>query len=411
MTRKAELNIYLDAQLLSQFKDLCDQKNLSLTQGISNYMRACVSTQQLIQEKDLNQTPIDPAKIIDESKTAIVEKQKTPKTASVKTEIEKDIERLIDQRIKASLNQPTNTATSKVIAEKAPTVLIVENSITVRELVSLSFSKGGYRVKKASDGQQAWELLKSGLACDLILCDIEMPVMDGLELLSRITKDKELSKIPVAMLTFMSEEKYQQQAAKLGASGYFIKPYKEKELLAAAQRMLNGEKLMASAAKALPEKPVAARKIAPSYQKSVSPKIHCRPRVLIVDDSIVIREMVSMSFSKTGYKVEQARDGQEAWELLRSGLPCDLIICDIEMPRMNGLEFLSRVQEHPELASIPVAMLTSRGSQKMKQIATQRGAKAYFVKPYIEKILMDAAQKLLNGEVLLKETSNQLSII
>ena len=78
---------------------------------------------------------------------------------------------------------------------------------------------------------------------------------------------------------------------------------------------------------------------------------------------------------------------------------------------MNGLEFLSRVQEDSELASIPVAMLTSRGSQKMKQIAAQRGAKAYFVKPYIEKILMDAAQKLLNGEVLLKETSNQLSII
>ena len=411
MTRKAELNIYLDAQLLSQFKDLCDRENLSLTQGLSNYMLACVDTQKLIKEKDLNQTPIQLAKIIDESKTAIVEKQKTPKTPAIKSEIEQDIERLIDERIKASLSQPTTTATSKVTVQKAPTVLIVENSITVRELVALSFSKGGYRVKKANDGQQAWELLKSGLACDLILSDIEMPVMDGLELLSRITKDKELSKIPVAMLTFMGEEKYQQQAAKLGASGYFIKPYKEKELLAAAQRMLNGEKLMTLAAQALPEKPSASKEVVPSYKKSVPPKIHCRPRVLIVDDSIVIREMVSMSFTKTGYKVEQARDGQEAWELLRSGLPCDLIICDIEMPRMNGLEFLSRVQEHPELASIPVAMLTSRGSQKMKQIATQRGAKAYFVKPYIEKILMDAAQKLLNGEVLLKETSNQLSII
>ena len=65
------------------------------------------------------------------------------------------------------------------------------------------------------------------------------------------------------------------------------------------------------------------------------------PTVLIVDDSITVRELLSMSFSKVGYRVEQARDGQEAWDKLRSGLPCDLVFCDIEMPRMDGLELLS----------------------------------------------------------------------
>ena len=59
------------------------------------------------------------------------------------------------------------------------------------------------------------------------------------------------------------------------------------------------------------------------------------PTVLIVDDSITVRELLSMSFNKVGYRVEQARDGQEAWDKLRSGLPCDLVFCDIEMPRMD----------------------------------------------------------------------------
>jgi len=58
--------------------------------------------------------------------------------------------------------------------------------------------------------------------------------------------------------------------------------------------------------------------------------------VLIVDDSITVRELLSLSFIKAGYRVEQARDGQEAWEKLRGGLPCDIVFCDIEMPRMKG---------------------------------------------------------------------------
>jgi chemotaxis protein histidine kinase CheA/CheY-like chemotaxis protein len=124
------------------------------------------------------------------------------------------------------------------------------------------------------------------------------------------------------------------------------------------------------------------------------------PTVLIVDDSITVRELLSMTFNKVGYRVEQARDGQEAWEKLRSGLPCDLVFCDIEMPRMDGLELLSRIQKDPSLAHMPIAMLTSRGADRHRQMAIQLGAKGYFTKPYLEEALLDAAQRMLKGEVL-----------
>ena len=121
------------------------------------------------------------------------------------------------------------------------------------------------------------------------------------------------------------------------------------------------------------------------------------PNVLIVDDSITVRELLSVTFNKVGYRVEQARDGQEALAKLRSGLPCDLVFCDIEMPRMDGLELLSRMQQDPILRQIPVAMLTSRGADRHRQMALDLGAKAYFTKPYLEEVLLEAAQQMLTG--------------
>jgi chemosensory pili system protein ChpA (sensor histidine kinase/response regulator) len=123
--------------------------------------------------------------------------------------------------------------------------------------------------------------------------------------------------------------------------------------------------------------------------------------VLIVDDSITVRELLSLSFSKAGYRVEQARDGQEAWEKLRGGLPCDIVFCDIEMPRMNGLELLYNLQKDPRLASIPVALLTSRGAERHRQVAATLGASGYFTKPYTERDLLSAAERMIAGEVLL----------
>ena len=125
------------------------------------------------------------------------------------------------------------------------------------------------------------------------------------------------------------------------------------------------------------------------------------PMVLIVDDSITVRELLSMTFSKSGYRVEQARDGQEAWEKLRSGLPCDIVFCDIEMPRMTGLELLEKLQRDTTLNQLPIAMLTSRGADRHRQMAIQLGARGYFTKPYLEEALLEAASRMLKGEVLI----------
>lgn len=287
-----------------------------------------------------------------------------------------------------------------------PTVLIVDDSITVRELLSLSFKKAGFRVEQARDGQEAWDQLKSGLPCDLVFCDIEMPRKNGLELLSELQADEELSSIPVALLTSRGADRHRKVAAKLGATGYFTKPYTEKDILDAANRMLNGEVLLPGSTRQTNSILSRFKKARGNFSEEAPTIVRSNPgtlrsTVLIIDDSVMVREMLSMTFKKADYHTETARDGQDAWEKLKSGLPCDLILCDIEMPRMNGLELLERIQEDANLSRIPVAMITSRGAQKMQRMAAEKGAKGYFVKPYIEETLLEASQRLIRGEVLL----------
>ena len=276
--------------------------------------------------------------------------------------------------------------------QQEPMVLVVDDSITVRELLTMSFNKLGYRVEQARDGQEAWDKLRGGLVCDMIFSDIEMPRMNGLELLSNLHQDSTLKSIPVAMLTSRGADKHRQIASDLGAKAYLTKPYTEKDLMDVAQHLIDINRANKEAESAT----VSLNRV------NSETDFKDAPLVLIIDDSVTVRELLSMSFKKAGYRVEQARDGQEAWEKLSDGMECDIAFCDIEMPRMNGLELLSQLQKDEKLASLPIAMLTSRGAQKMRNIAASRGANGYFVKPYVEEDLLKAAQRMMNGEMLIE---------
>ncbi len=117
--------------------------------------------------------------------------------------------------------------------------------------------------------------------------------------------------------------------------------------------------------------------------------------ILIVDDSINVRRFLALTLEKVGYQVEQAKDGQDAIEKLQTGLRVQAVICDIEMPRVDGYGFLGRVKSNPDFKAIPVAMLTSRSSDKHRQLAIQLGARAYFSKPYNEQELLRTLEEII----------------
>ena len=119
------------------------------------------------------------------------------------------------------------------------------------------------------------------------------------------------------------------------------------------------------------------------------------PTILVVDDSINVRRYLSLTLEKAGYQVEQAKDGQEAVDKLVGGLTVQAVICDLEMPRLNGYGVLEEIKERPEFADLPIAMLTSRSNEKHKKLAMNLGAAAYFSKPYDEKELLNKLSELL----------------
>jgi chemosensory pili system protein ChpA (sensor histidine kinase/response regulator) len=117
--------------------------------------------------------------------------------------------------------------------------------------------------------------------------------------------------------------------------------------------------------------------------------------ILIVDDSINVRRFLALTLERAGFRVEQAKDGQDALEKLQRGLNVQAVICDVEMPRLDGFGFLAKVKTEPRLEHLPIAMLTSRGGEKHRQLAFSLGATAYFSKPYNEQLLLRQLDQLI----------------
>ncbi|MBW4694890.1 MAG: response regulator [Lyngbya sp. HA4199-MV5] len=122
-------------------------------------------------------------------------------------------------------------------------------------------------------------------------------------------------------------------------------------------------------------------------------------RILIIDDSINVRRFLALTLEKAGYRVEQAKDGQDAIEKLQAGLSVQAVICDIEMPRLDGYGFLTKVKSNPSLMHLPVTMLTSRSGDKHRQLAMNLGATAYFSKPYNEHDLLQTLERVIGAGV------------
>jgi chemosensory pili system protein ChpA (sensor histidine kinase/response regulator) len=111
--------------------------------------------------------------------------------------------------------------------------------------------------------------------------------------------------------------------------------------------------------------------------------------VMVVDDSPSVRRVVSRMIERAGWKPLPAKDGLDALEIIADlDEPPDLILLDIEMPRMDGYEFLSSLRSQHSYRHIPVVVLTSRASEKHRRKAFDLGANQYVIKPYQEESLL-----------------------
>lgn len=142
------------------------------------------------------------------------------------------------------------------------------------------------------------------------------------------------------------------------------------------------------------------REIAPAATKAVVRRLRRQapavqlPRVMVVDDSLSARRSLSRLMQDMGYEVQTALDGIEAVEHMEQDRP-DVILADLEMPRMNGLELTAHIRSRDEFQSIPVIMITSRSTEKHRHQAERVGVNHYITKPYQEEDLAELVRQQL----------------
>lgn len=120
-------------------------------------------------------------------------------------------------------------------------------------------------------------------------------------------------------------------------------------------------------------------------------------KILVVDDSPTVRKHVEQALAGSGYAVIEAADGVEGSETLASDDQIGLVILDVNMPRMGGLEMLEKVKANGAHASLPIIMLTTEGGKGMIERAKAAGARGWVVKPFKPELLMSAVTKLLGA--------------
>ncbi|MYM87951.1 response regulator [Rugamonas sp. FT82W] len=118
--------------------------------------------------------------------------------------------------------------------------------------------------------------------------------------------------------------------------------------------------------------------------------------IMVVDDSLTVRRVTQRLLEREGYNVALAKDGVDALEQLQGARP-DLMLVDIEMPRMDGFDLTRNVRGDERTKDIPIIMITSRSADKHRNYALQLGVNAYFGKPFQEPLLLDAIEGLLKG--------------
>jgi chemosensory pili system protein ChpA (sensor histidine kinase/response regulator) len=126
------------------------------------------------------------------------------------------------------------------------------------------------------------------------------------------------------------------------------------------------------------------------------PQESTEPTIMVVDDSITIRKVTSRMLERNGMKVMAATDGVDATNQLQEEIP-DLMLLDIEMPRMDGFELATYMRNDSRLKDIPIIMITSRTGAKHKERAKQIGVEQYLGKPYQEEELMNNINTLLEA--------------
>lgn len=201
-------------------------------------------------------------------------------------------------------------------------VLVIDNDPVIQDLMMWALYREGYAFFAAYNGidgiNRAKELLPG-----IIILDIDMPGMDGWEVLTKLKADPKLSSIPVIILSMVDDK---MQGYSLGTAEYLLKPVDRNQLGAVLKK----------------------------YRNESNPN-----RILLVEDDPEQRNLLRAVLEAKGFRVDEAENGKKGLDKISKNPP-DVILLDLMMPEMDGFEFLNKLRANPEWASMPVIVVSAK---------------------------------------------------
>ena len=231
------------------------------------------------------------------------------------------------------------------------TILLVEDDETNRDMLSRRLKRQGFDILIATNGQECVKIANSEMP-DLILMDMSSPVLDGWEATRLIKSKQKISSIPVIALTACTLSEDRDRALKAGCDEYDTKPVVLKRLLKKMQPLLDKRHVIQNEPASL----------------------------LAVDDNEENLDILSRGLGQLGHSVTVAVDGSTALQLIRRQ-PFDLVLLDVAIPGINGLEVLERVRRDWSPTGMPIIMTSVRDRRADVILALQAGANDYVTKP------------------------------
>jgi DNA-binding response OmpR family regulator len=263
-----------------------------------------------------------------------------------------------------------------------PKILSVDDSKTVQMALARLFSPFECELCEARNGADGLAVAARERP-DLIILDYNMPVMDGVKMLQRLRGNAELRRTPVIMLTSESSAENVATVARLGVRDYVNKPFKADVLLAKVARVIP---LVARAATE-GHVETSTRRTGKSQTELIkglaTPAATLQQAsVLVVDDSRTMRLSMIGALKDLGfYNIKEAKNGRQALELARSD-SFDLMLLDMEMPEMNGMEVLLALKNDPKLSGLPVIVISAADQLETAVKCIEAGAEDYLPKPF-----------------------------
>jgi CheY-like chemotaxis protein len=245
-------------------------------------------------------------------------------------------------------------------------ILLAEDNELNRDMLSRRLERKGYQVVSAADGKEAVARARS--AVDLILMDMNMPVMNGWEASRLLKADPATRPIPIIALTAHAMVGDREKALEAGCDDYEMKPVDLPRLVGKIEALL------------------AKERPAPAKQGH---------ELLVVDDNEMNRDMLSRRLERQDYRITLARSGHEALDWIRRQA-FDLVLLDVMMPEMNGLEVLSILRASYSLLDLPVIIVTAKDQSEDLVAALQMGANDYVTKPLNFPVVLARIQTQIN---------------